>query len=109
MLITSDLGGADPAAEVEAWIRVCAPADADDAQGGPPSDASVEHGLLQEGQEGSVDADPVYERVDEPAVDRQVFENLKLRLITMISMICVIISRGGCAQCFFPHTFSGRI
>ena len=74
MLITSDLGGADPAAEVEAWIRVCAPADADDAQGGPPSDASVEHGLLQEGQEGSVDADPVYERVDEPAVDRQVLD-----------------------------------
>ena len=62
----SDLRGADPTAEVEAWIRVGAPADADDAQGGPP-DAAVEHGSPEEGQEGSVDADPVYANIVEPA------------------------------------------
>ena len=37
----SDIGGAHPAAKVEARIRVGAPADADDAQGGPSDAAAV--------------------------------------------------------------------
>ena len=66
----SDIGGAHPTAKVEARIRVGAPADADDAQGGP-SDAAAVGGDGprggQEGQEGPAHADPVHARVVEPA------------------------------------------
>ena len=65
----SDLGGADPTAEVEAWIRVGAPADDDDAQGGPSDAATVcgDGPRGQEGKEGLAYADPIHARVVEPA------------------------------------------
>ena len=65
----SDTGGAHPTAKVEARIRVGAPADDDDAQGGP-SDAAAVGGdgpRAQEGKEGPAYADPVHARVAEPA------------------------------------------
>ena len=66
----SDIGGAHPTAKVEARIRVGAPADADDAQGGPSDAAAVGgNGTRggQEGQEGPAYADPIHARVVEPA------------------------------------------
>ena len=64
-----DIGGAHPTAEVEARIRVGAPADDDDAQGGP-SDAAAVGGdgpHEQEGKEGPAYPDPIHARVVEPA------------------------------------------
>ena len=65
----SDIGRAHPAAKVEARIRVGAPADDDDAQGGPSDAATVcgDGPRAQEGKEGLAYADPIHARVVEPA------------------------------------------